>query len=136
MVVTLVICAVAGVFLVAVAVRDVWLSVRMRRVGTHVDGVVVGHDRVDTEGSDRYKAVVRFTDDRGAVRDFRAYGSHPRPHPPEGAQVPVVFLPDGSREPQIALSLYVLPGVMAMLWVGGLFIAAVILFIIVGPSPS
>lgn len=136
MVVTLVIVAVAGVLLVAKAVRDVWLAMWMRRVGVRATGVVVGHDRISGDGSDTFQAVVRFTDDGGVAREFRAYGSHHKPHPPEGVPVPVVFLTDGSRSPQIALPLYNAPAVLGMLWIGGLFIAAVIFFAVVGPNRS
>ena len=132
--VTLILFGLAGVGLVAKAVYDVWSGIRMRRVGLRASGMVVGHDRVDVEGGAQFKAVVHFTDDSGRSREFRAYGSHSRPHPVEGVAVPVVYLPDDSRSPQIGLSLYNLPEVLGLLWVGGLFIAATIFFAIVGPN--
>lgn len=136
MIVTLVIVGGVGVCFLARAGYDVWSSIRMRRVGVRAAGRVIGHDRISTEGSDNFKAVVRFTDGDGVVRDFRAYGQHASPHPPEGTAVPVVFLPDGSRSPQIALPLYVLDNVLLFLWMGGIFLGGAVLFAVVGPDSS
>lgn len=50
--VTLIAAALIGVAFLAKAAWDVWLGVRMRRVGLRANGMVVGHDRVSGEGSE------------------------------------------------------------------------------------
>ena len=132
---TLLIVGGCGVLFVAKALYDAWSGIRLRRVGVRTSGVVVGHDRTDVDSGVRYTAVVGFADSSGVSREFRAHGSHPTPHPQEGAVVPVFFLPEDSRPPQIALPLYNLYDVLALLWVGVLLIAGAIFFAIVGAEP-
>lgn len=135
-VVTLVITALVGVGLLAKGVRDLWLLTWTRRVGLRATGIVVGHVSIPGDGNDTYRPVVRFTDAGGVVRDFTAYGQTTRRQPPEGTQVPVAFLPDGSRPPQIAHRSQGLRHVSLFLWMGAVFLGAAILFAVVGTSPS
>ncbi|MFJ6748060.1 MULTISPECIES: DUF3592 domain-containing protein [unclassified Streptomyces] len=92
-----------GLMAMGVAVREVAMHRRLRRVGIHVQGVVVRHE-VHSSGESRSRhAVVNFVDADGAPHEYRSALSGTGKLP-VGRQVPMIYLPGAPKKARIDIS--------------------------------
>jgi hypothetical protein len=113
---------VLGPLLWARAWYEVRVQARLRVEGIRTLGTVVRHDRLYSDGSYSYFAVVAFTDAGGVRRECRSTYSGRRSWP-IGHEVPVCYLPGAAGKATIDTPAQRRGGAAVLIVVGAVFTA-------------